>query len=43
VIDVPKKYIGMIIGKGGNNKEKIETKSGTQIKVLSRHDARGTL
>ena len=44
VIIVPKKYIGKILGTGGSNKENIETKSGTQIRVLySRRDAEGWL
>ena len=41
---MPKKYIGKILGTGGSNKENIETKSGTQIRVLySRRDAEGWL
>ena len=42
-MSVPKKYEGRILGKGGNNKENIETKSGAQIILLSRHNSEGRL
>ena len=41
-MSVPKKYEGIIIGKGGNNKENIETKSGAKI-IISRHNSEGGL
>ena len=42
-IEVPKEYIHIVVGKGRNNLEKIETKTGTKIIVPSRQDVEGRL
>ena len=40
-IDVPKEYLGVVVGKLHKNIEKIETKSETKIKVPSLKNAEG--
>jgi predicted PilT family ATPase len=42
-VHVPKEHIGLVVGKGRKNIEKIETKSGTKIKVPSLRNAEGRL
>jgi predicted PilT family ATPase len=42
-IDVPKKYIGIVMGKERRNIAKIETKSETRIKVASVQNTEGTV
>jgi predicted PilT family ATPase len=42
-IDVPKKYIGIVMGKERRNIGKIETKSETRIKVASVQNTEGTV